>query len=162
MIITTSSKENLEILTKKSEKVDIEEVPNLISLLERELKVSELLGKPGVGLAAPQCGINKHVAIVRFSDISINLVNAEITKKYDPFLFEGEGCLSIPNTRGKTKRFNEIVVSNNLVEPHSFTATGFLAVVIQHEIDHLNGVLFTDHVVKEKSSKKLNPNDPIS
>ena len=122
----------------------LEEVEPIVKKLEIELNKSAKNGFPGVGLAAPQIGIAKSIAIIRVGNIKLNLVNANIIKQYREFEFDGEGCLSFPGLYKKTKRFQEIVVENNLVEPHSFIATDFLAVVIQHEIEHLNQTLLMD------------------
>lgn len=155
MIITN----NQEALRVKCEPVTTEEVGELIALLESELANSAALGRPGIGLAAPQIGIAKSIAIVRLGDRhSVNLVNCRIENTYDEFLFEGEGCLSFPDLREDTKRFNEVHIVDNLVYPHSFTATGLLAVCCQHELDHLNGILLPDkHIVPIEKQK---PNEP--
>jgi peptide deformylase len=89
------------------------------------------------------------------------VVNASVEKSYDPITFTQEGCLSFPGRSEDTTRFQEVHVTGNLVEPHAMIATGFLAVAIQHELDHLNSVLFMDRrIVKPPiSKKKVGPND---
>jgi len=154
MIITN----NQEALRVKCEPVATEEVGELIALLESELANSAANGRPGIGLAAPQIGIAKSIAIVRIGDRhSVNLINCRIQNTYDEFLFEGEGCLSFPDLRENTKRFNEIHIVDNLVYPHSFVATGLVAVCCQHELDHLNGILLPDRhivqIVKQKPNE---------
>lgn len=124
--------------------VFLEEVGDLISTLENELNYANKLGKGGIGLAAPQIGIAKNIAIVRLGNISFNLINCKIKDKYDPAIFKDEGCLSFPGKVENTLRFQEIHVIDNLVYPYSFIATGFVSVVCQHEIDHLNSILFMD------------------
>jgi peptide deformylase len=126
-----------------------EEVGALREALESELKHSAELGREGIGLAAPQIGIYKNMAIVRIPTrngrmISIDLVNCRTAAGYDPAYFEREGCLSFPNKYVRTRRFQEIYVVENLVEPHSFIATGVPAVCIQHELDHTKGILLPD------------------
>lgn len=138
-----------DLLRIKCEDVLPEEVEELRNKLEQELHLSAELGRPGIGLAAPQIGIAKKYAIVRMparsgQNISIDLVNCKISQKYNKILFKNEGCLSFPGKLVDTLRYQEIVVTDNLVEPYSFVATGLLAVCIQHELDHLNGVLLTD------------------
>jgi len=157
MIITN----NIDLLRTKCENVIEEEVTYLIEKLEEELIHSANLGVPGIGLAAPQIGIYKKIAIVRLGDIKINLVNCNIEKKYDPFLFKEEGCLSFPGKLENTIRFQEVYVTNNLVYPHSFVANGLLSVVCQHEIDHFNSSLFIDHLAPKvnKPVVKAKPND---
>ena len=120
-----------------------EEIGELRELLEQELINSARLGRFGIGLALPQIGIAKKMAIVRIptqdgNEIKIDLVNAQIEKSYDLITFQDEGCLSFPGRVETTKRFNEIYITNNLIRPGSFIATGLTAIVIQHELDHLN------------------------
>jgi peptide deformylase len=154
MIITDQ-----EILRAHNEDVKPEEVSDLVALLERELAASP---NGGLGLAAPQIGINKRIAIIRInSDLKLDLVNCRIEKQYDPLVFKGEGCLSMPDKKVDTIRYQEICVAGNLVEPHSFIATDLASIVIQHELDHLNGILMIDRQVN-KPSKKVKPNDPCS
>jgi peptide deformylase len=156
MIITN----NEEALRVKCEDVLPEEVAPLIDQLERELEYSGRMGRWGVGLAAPQIGIAKKIAIVRLNEsLKVDLVNCHISKKYDPFIFKEEGCLSFPNRIENTDRYQEIVISDNLVRPVGLIATGLFAVVIQHELDHLNGILLPDIAIP-KPSKAIGPNEP--
>ncbi len=146
------------------EPVTMDEVGSLIETLEKELHYANLLGKNGIGLAAPQIGIAKHIAIIRLPKIHLNLVNAKIIQGYDPATFTDEGCLSFPGRVENTTRFQEIQITNNLVEPHNFVATGFLAVACQHELDHLNSTLFMDRSVPKPvpvvNKVKIGPNQP--
>jgi peptide deformylase len=154
-----------KILRTKNEYVKPEEVDELILLLEKGLNHSAAMGRPGIGLACPQIGVNKKAAIVRINvngsyDLSVNLVNARIEKGYNPFLFKEEGCLSFNGELRDTMRYQEIHVVDNMVKPYSFVATGLMAVAIQHELDHLDGVLFFDRMVQKNSLKvKVRPND---
>lgn len=141
MIITNNEK----ALRVKCDPVFLNEVDELILHLENELKNSNT---NGIGLAGPQIGIHKQIAIVRLGDgNNINLVNSHIEKSYDEFIFQEEGCLSFPGLRQDTKRFNEIYVVDNLTFPHSFIATGLLSVAVQHELDHINGILLPDRAI---------------
>jgi peptide deformylase len=157
MIITNDE----AALRVKCEDVTKQEVNELISILETELSNANKLGKGGIGLAAPQIGIAKKIAIIRLPNISLNLVNCHIEKGYDPLLFKEEGCLSFPGRLEDTIRFQEVHIVNNLVEPYNFIAEGFIAVACQHELDHVNSTLFMDHKVLkvEPKKKKLGPND---
>lgn len=138
-----------------------EEVGPLRETLERELARCERLGRPGVGLAAPQIGIAKNMAIVRVDKISFDLVNAKIANGYDPQMFTDEGCLSFPGRVENTTRFQEIHIVDNLAYPNQFIATGLLAVICQHELDHLNSKLFFDHAIpKPPKQIKVGVNDP--
>lgn len=124
-------------------KVNLEEVPNIILQLEKSLKDSEV---EGIGLAANQIGIKKRVAVIRMDKIKINLANADIVSSHDKILVDGEGCLSVPGRTERTFRFNEIQVKNG-VYPYNFIAVGLLSVAIQHELDHLNGILFIERAL---------------
>jgi peptide deformylase len=124
--------------------VDPREVNALIIVLENELKKSALQGSPGIGLAAPQIGIQKKAAIVRIDNIKYNLINCKISKKEDPFIFKNEGCLSFPGKTADTLRYNRISVIDNMVEPKEFVVTGLTAVCVQHEIEHWHKKLFFD------------------
>jgi peptide deformylase len=112
----------------------------------------------GAGLAAPQIGITKRICIVRrfITDTTGQhaiephiLVNPEIYGESKETDIKFEGCLSIPNTYGRVKRYRKIKVKaqdrfGNEIKPN---VSGFFARVIQHEIDHLNGILFTDKII---------------
>lgn len=125
--------------------VDASEVGAIIDQLEIELKNSARLGRPGIGLAAPQIGIEKNVAIIRINELKINLINSKIEKAYNQQIFREEGCLSFPNKVEDTLRYQEIYVTNNLEAPNSFICTGLTAVCVQHEIDHWNNKIFYDY-----------------
>lgn len=103
----------------------------------------------GVGLAAPQIGITKRVIIVRFEDKVETYINPEL-EALDQELVEGdEGCLSIYSIQGfKVKRSSRIRVKALSLkgEPVEFVAEDLLARILQHEVDHLDGVLFIDHL----------------
>lgn len=157
MIITF----NEEALRVKCDPVTIEEVGSLIETLENELNYANRLGKNGIGLAAPQIGIAKNIAIIRIENIKLDLVNCQLTSGYDPFIFTNEGCLSFPGKVETTSRFQEVYIKNNLKEPKDFIATGFLAVVCQHELDHLNSTLFMDRKIVKSNpvvKSKIGPN----
>lgn len=160
MIITN----NEEALRVKCADVLPEEIGELVSVLESELNNANRLGKGGIGLAAPQIGIAKNIAIIRLGNqYDFNLINCKVNQGFDPAMFKNEGCLSFPGRVENTIRFQEVHITNNLEEPKNFIATGLVAVVCQHEIDHLNSVLFMDRVpeMKETTKKiKVGPNDP--
>jgi peptide deformylase len=138
MIIT-----NKEKLREVCKDVSLFEAQDIISKLESELSKSEI----GIGLAAPQIGIQKKVCIIRINNIKIDLVNPVIAKKYDLALFKNEGCLSLPGEYVNTKRFHEVVV-RDLLHPAGMICTGLEAVVVQHEVGHLYGELMHDFIVE--------------
>jgi len=114
----------------------------IIELLEQELKNSKI---PGVGLSAIQIGIPLQVAIIRTLDLQLDLYNTEIIKMNGPFIFNNEGCLSIPNIFKDTARFKIIQIKNG--DGSIITLEGYNSVVAQHETDHWAGVLFTDRTI---------------
>lgn len=135
-----------------------EEAGHIIGLLEIELANSANNGRPGVGLAAPQIGIAKNIAIVRLdNENSVNLVNCKYENKYDKIMFRGEGCLSFPGRIENTIRYQEVHIVDNLVYPNRFIATGLFAIVVQHEMDHLNNILLPDIAIPK--SRKNGSND---
>ncbi|MFF2887956.1 peptide deformylase [Paenibacillus sp. NPDC057967] len=101
----------------------------------------------GVGLAAPQIGISKRVIVVDVGDENglVEMVNPVIVEQEGEQLGP-EGCLSIPNLNGEVRRADRIVVEgqNSSGEKLTVNASGYFARAFQHEIDHLNGILFTD------------------
>ncbi|MDP2156232.1 MAG: peptide deformylase [Nitrospirota bacterium] len=117
---------------------------------------------PGVGLAAPQVGVSKRLAVIDISSREeqyplIVLINPSILKSEGEIEFE-EGCLSIPEYTAKVTRAEQVIVGcldreGNDVE---LEAGGLLAIAIQHEIDHLDGLLFIDRIspIKREFFKK--------
>ncbi|WP_027090953.1 peptide deformylase [Cohnella thermotolerans] len=101
----------------------------------------------GVGLAAPQVGISKRVIVVDADEEHglIELVNPEIVSK-EGEQFGPEGCLSIPGLQGDVRRAQKVVIrgQDRYGNPVEYTGTDLLARAFQHEVDHLNGVLFID------------------
>lgn len=112
---------------------------------------------PGIGLAAPQVNVNKRVVVIDVSenkdDLRI-LINPQITELEGEQEYE-EGCLSIPGEFGIVKRAANIHVQAQDVTgaPFEFDADGLFAICLQHEVDHLNGVLFFDHLSKLKRDR---------
>ncbi|MFP4456184.1 MAG: peptide deformylase [Clostridia bacterium] len=114
----------------------------------------------GIGLAAPQIGVSKRIVVIKFDDRTYKLINPEIIKK-EGQTTEIEGCLSVPGMLGTVKRSKSVVVealdeSNNKIE---IKADGMLAVVLQHEIDHLDGILYTDIALDVFDEEDLELND---
>ena len=112
---------------------------------------------PGIGLAATQVNFHKRIIVIDISDECnqpLCLINPKIIEKNGEIEWE-EGCLSVPNYYESVKRSNEIKVSalNQLGEWCEIDASEMLAVCIQHEMDHLNGILFVDHLSKLKQKR---------
>lgn len=100
----------------------------------------------GIGLAASQIGINKQIAVVDIGEGTINLINPKIIDKDGSSAIE-EGCLSLPSVCMGVKRssFVKITALDENGKNISINADGILSTVIQHEIDHLNGILIIDY-----------------
>jgi peptide deformylase len=110
----------------------------------------------GVGLAATQLGVTSRVAVVDISageepEARIVLINPEIKKRRGEMEVE-EGCLSIPGRKEMTTRSAEVLVEAQNAKGELFTVwgKGLLSQALQHEIDHLNGILFLKHVAVQK------------
>ena len=117
-----------------------------------------MLERNGVGIAAPQIYVSKRVIIVasrpnpRYPDApemdTVVMVNPEILEKSESTILGEEGCLSVPNERGQVQRAQSIKVLYHTLtgEVMESTFEGFPARIVQHEIDHLNGILFVDRL----------------
>lgn len=103
----------------------------------------------GVGLAAPQVGILKRVVVIDIGDGKIELVNPEIIKA-EGLQSGQEGCLSVPGVFGEVERPNDVTVraQDRNGEFFEISGTELLARAFCHEIDHLNGELFLDKVIR--------------
>jgi peptide deformylase len=117
---------------------------------------------PGIGLAATQVNFHKRIIIIDISDQCnepICLINPEIIEKSGEIEWE-EGCLSVPDYYENVIRANDVKVKalNQHGETFELEASEMLSVCIQHEIDHLDGILFVDHLskLKQKRLKKKN------
>ncbi len=114
---------------------------------------------PGVGLAAPQVGIAERLIVVEYSENDEDeqspkklfvVANPEIVKASEEMESGIEGCLSIPGLVGEVERYAQVVVrgQNRRGQPVRIKAKGWLARIFQHEIDHIEGILFTDRAIR--------------
>lgn len=116
--------------------------------------VETMRAAPGVGLAAPQVNVSQRVIVVEFGDEEdetvppelYTIVNPEITRFSRELEIGTEGCLSIPEIVGDVERPVEVTVKglNRHGQPVKIKANGWLARIFQHEVDHIDGVLFVD------------------
>ena len=142
------------ILRKKSD--DIENVNDQIRKLLDDM-LETMYAAPGIGLAAVQVGVLKRIIVIDLSKEGekkspLFIVNPQIISKSNNLISYEEGCLSIPNQFAEVKRPRSCKV--NFLDydgkKKEINADGLLATCIQHEIDHLNGILFIDHLSKLK------------
>jgi peptide deformylase len=145
MAIRNIRTDNDEILRKKSKKV--EEINNRIKILIEDMKET-MYGADGVGLAAPQVGILKRIAVVDVGEGPIVIINPEIIETSGCEI-DVEGCLSLPGKQGEVERPAMVRVKalNENGEEFIVEGEGLLARALCHEIDHLDGILFTDKLV---------------
>ncbi|MBF8982202.1 peptide deformylase [Lutibacter sp. B2] len=146
MAIRRVVKDGDPTLRKKSRKIEkIDQ--RLITLIEDMIET--MYDANGVGLAAPQVGILKRVIVIDIGDGIIELINPEIMKESGEQT-DVEGCLSVPGVNGDVSRPQKVKVrgldrKGNMVE---IEGEDLLARAFCHEIDHLEGILFTDKVIK--------------
>lgn len=148
--------EPAESLRRRSVEVETEQIKNggLRELCDDMAET--MLKKDGVGLAAPQIGRNIRLIVVNTKDGTVCMLNPVVLKK--SFLKEWgeEGCLSVPGVFGMVKRPKKIdyCYYDTKGRRISSQASGFMSRVIQHEIDHLDGILFIDKAIKLKKYEK--------
>lgn len=144
MAIRIIVKEPDDVLHKPAKEVT-KITPNVVKLLND--MADTMYDADGVGLAAPQVGILKRLIVVDVGDENglIKMINPVIVEK-EGEQFGPEGCLSIPGYNGDVRRAEKVTVKglDENGKEITITGTGLLSRCFQHEIDHLNGVLFTE------------------
>jgi peptide deformylase len=140
-----------EVLRKKAAPVEVfdQDLQTLIDDM-----VETMRDAPGVGLAAPQVGVSKRVIVVEFGSEDDEtlpkqlyvMVNPEIENRSGTSVAGIEGCLSVPGVVGEVNRSDIVTVRGQNADGKKIRirAQGWLARIFQHEIDHINGVLYTD------------------
>jgi peptide deformylase len=131
---------------------------------------------PGVGLAAPQIGLSERIIVIEYFEHEEDeekedapkkvwaVLNPEIIKSSEEKVMGVEGCLSIPGLVGEVERHAAVQVKglNRHGKPMKIKAEGWLARIFQHEIDHLNGVLFTDRATRVwKPQEEVEPEQEV-
>lgn len=149
----------------------VEATPEIIAIMDDMAET--MYDANGIGLAASQVGCLHRVIVVDIGDDEENSANYGLLKMINPVILQSsgaieieEGCLSIPDVRANVKRPSSISLQYQIANKETMKlenvqveATGLFAVCVQHEIDHLNGVLFIDHLSflqKELLNSKLN------
>lgn len=148
-----------EVLRRKAQ--DVKRIDNeILDLIEDMVEAMRGSPIPGVGLAAPQVGVSKRIVIVDAQDgqgLQV-VINPKILKLEGEKELGWEGCLSVPGIYGEVSRYPFILLKglNKRGKGIKIEATGFRARVFQHEIDHLDGILFID-----KAIRFLEEKDPL-
>ncbi len=127
---------DIRLLRHKSAEIEPKEAQSIIKDLEDSLDLSK-----GMGLCAIQIGVEKRVGIIRTKDDKIDLINPKIIEKEGKFRFKGEACLSLPGLSIDTTRYYQITWENN---GRQYVSISLEACAIQHEVDHMNGMLIID------------------
>lgn len=146
-----------DILRKKSRAV--KNVDDSIVSLARDM-FETMHSANGIGLAAPQIGKDISMAVIDLSQIesekiplTLVLINPKIIDEYGLTVME-EGCLSIPLLRAEVERPSQILIEYQDLDLNLYhlELDGLASRVVQHEIDHLNGILFVDHLLREEKA----------
>ena len=143
----------------------LKEISKPVETIDEELKSfiidmgQTMFHDAGVGLAAPQVGVNRRVVVYDRNageekedpenKTFTALINPEIiSKSQETFISENEGCLSVVDYRADVRRHERVTVRAMNIEGNAieFEANGLMAVIMQHEIDHLDGILFIDRI----------------
>jgi peptide deformylase len=154
----------LKIETGKDNKV-LREVAKPVRTIDRETvkliqNMEETMEKgDGCGLAAPQVGVSKRVIIVKLNqqtpqEVNIAMVNPEIVFHSEETEVDTEGCLSVPKVFDLVRRYRDVIVKflDKKGKSQMLKLSELNARVVQHEVDHLNGILFVDKIEHEPSN----------
>lgn len=142
------------ILRRKAHKVTVFD-QNLKTLVADMIET--MRDAPGVGLAAPQVSVASRIVVIEYGDEEENqdkklyvVVNPELTFPTEETQIGVEGCLSVPGLVGEVERYQDVVVRglNRQGKPIKIKASGWLARIFQHEIDHLDGIVYTDRATR--------------
>jgi peptide deformylase len=152
MYVTTMPGDSA-VLRAQSKDLSAKELKSerLRKLIGKMLTTVQDPSQDGVGIAAPQVGINRRIVCVQRFDKEGEPFEAYLNVKLDSLWGEKvsgrEGCLSLPGLRGYVSRYQSVLVSyidRETLQPRKDTVHGYTAVIFQHECDHLDGILYTD------------------
>ncbi len=164
-ILTVQNLEHLKILRTKSRKVQAVS-PKMAAFAEQML--DKMREANGVGLAAPQVGVLQRLFVVELPEDEENDQPVETYILFNPEIVKGrgeqigyEGCLSIPGYIGEVARREQITIQglDEKGRPVRLKVEGYLARVFQHEIDHLDGILFTDRLTDPDTFQPVEPGE---
>lgn len=143
-------------LRKKAKAVDVDEIssPEVQTLIDDLIET--MCVENGVGLAATQIGSDKRIIIVDVDGVQ-PLINPEMVSKSVRKIEFEEGCLSVPGVTGIVKRHREVKLKayDRNGKPLTIKAKGLLSIVLQHETDHLDGILFIDKVIRYTNPPRM-------
>jgi peptide deformylase len=160
------------VLRRKAKKI-AKITPEVRKLMED--MIDTMRAAPGVGLAAPQVGVSERLIVVEYAEEDAieetdqaalpkkkklyTVINPEIVWSSDEMAEGTEGCLSIPGWSGDVMRHTAVVVKglNRSGQRMKINAGGWLARIFQHEIDHLDGVLYTDRLIAPDRFRRIPP-----
>lgn len=128
------------------------EMKLLIDELKETMKIEN-----GVGIAAPQIGVHDRVIIAETDGVPTAYINPVITERSFRMVDSEEGCLSVPGCVGIVRRHRSVTVKATIEDgsPVTINARELLAIIFQHEIDHLDGILFIDRAEKIRKTKSF-------
>ncbi len=143
-------------LREKAEPVAREDVTDELRELAENM-TETMYDEPGIGLAATQVGVAKRLIVMDLNWVEGErqprmVLNPEIVEREDHAISEQEGCLSVPDFKADVERDARVVVRSRTLdwEEVTFDVTGLESYCFQHEIDHLDGILFIDHISRLK------------
>lgn len=115
----------------------------------------------GVGLSAPQVGILQRVFVAEYEDKLYTFINPEITWRSSETEISEEGCLSLPGYYGRVERHVKVTIKGKNKKGRDITlpAEGYLARIFQHEMDHLDGIMFTDRMAPDEPLRAITPEE---
>lgn len=161
-VLLITNIEDSAFLRKTSKDISLEKNEGEVRYFSKRLVATMTHPKnAGVGIAAPQVGLQRNIICIQRFDKENTpneiFINPVIINCSDSTQIGTEGCLSIPDKKGDVKRAAHIVVEYlDLVgKKHIEEVTGFTAVIFQHEIDHLRGILFIDHLKKTRVERVM-------
>lgn len=135
----------------------VERIDKKLQRLLRDM-AETMYAADGVGLAAPQIGVSKRIVVIDVGEGLYEMINPVIVKKEGEAL-RAEGCLSVPDYEGEVKRaeYVECEFTDRSGKRLLLSADGLLAVCVQHELDHLDGILFIDKAETITPKQKEKP-----
>lgn len=144
-------------LRKRSQEISVEQIQSeSMQVFITDLK-DTMAEENGVGIAAPQIGIPKRIIVVETESGSQAFFNPKIVRYSIRKTESEEGCLSVPGVFGIVRRSKSVVINayNEQAQPVTIRVKAFPAIVFQHEIDHLDGILFIDKVERYTKHQEI-------